>query len=163
MVFMVFLISEISKLTTNFLHVPIKYTYAEYAREGFFQLLGVTSINFLLTILIVSFNKKEEKTKLIKILLTILLSFSILLIFNSDYRLFLYIGKYGFTILRLQVILFLFMELILFGLLFKKIYEDKQKDDFKLFGFIMLMTYILNVYLSSGWFINILNKLVNKG
>lgn len=163
LVFLLFLVSEISKLTINFLKIPESYTYASYAREGFFQLLGVTSINFLLTILIVSFNKKGEKTKLIKILLTILLSFSILLIFNSDYRLFLYIGKYGFTILRLQVILFLFMELILFGLLFKKIYEDKQKDDFKLFGLIMLMTYILNVYLCSGWFINILNKLVNKG
>ena len=47
LVFMLFLVTEISKLTTNFLHVPIKDTYSEYAREGFFQLLMVTVINLL--------------------------------------------------------------------------------------------------------------------
>ena len=41
-VFVLFLVSEISKLTVNFLHLPVEYTYAEYAREGFFQLLFVT-------------------------------------------------------------------------------------------------------------------------
>lgn len=162
-VFLLFLISEISKLTINFLHIPESYTYASYAREGFFQLLGVTSINFLVTILITSFNNKKEITKLIKVLLTILLCFSILLIFNSYYRMFLYICKYGFTILRLQVLLFMLMELILFGLLFKKIYFKKEKDEFKLYGLILVVTYILNVYLCSEWFINVLNKLVNKG
>ena len=47
-VFAIFIISEISKLTNNFLHLPIEYTYAEYAREEFFQLLAVTSINLLI-------------------------------------------------------------------------------------------------------------------
>ena len=163
LVFLLFLVSEISKLTINFLHIPDNYTYAMYAREGFFELLAVTSINFLITILIVSFNNKNEITKIIKILLTILLSFSILLIFNSYYRMFLYIGKYGFTILRLQVLLFMLMELILFCLLFKKIYSKKAKDEFMIYGLILIITYILNVYLCSEWFINILNKLVNKG
>lgn len=163
LVFLLFLVSEISKLTINFLHIPESYTYASYAREGFFQLLGVTSINFIITILIISFNKKEERTKIINILLTILLAFSILLIFNSGYRLVLYIIKYGFTILRLQVALFLIMELILFGLLFKKIYSKKDKDEFMVYGLILIVAYILNIYICSEWFINILNKLVNKG
>lgn len=162
-VFLLFLVSEISKLTVNFLHVPETYTYATYAREGFFELLGVTSINFLVTLLIVSFNNKNERTKLIKILLTILLSFSILLIINSYYRMYLYINHYGFTILRLQVLIFMLMELVLFALLFRKIYFKKDKDEFKLFGLILIITYILNVYLCSEWFINILNKLINKG
>ena len=162
-VFLLFLVSEISKLTVNFLHIPETYTYASYAREGFFELLGVTSINFLITLLIISFNNKYERTKLINILLTILLSFSILLIINSYYRMYLYINHYGFTILRLQVLLFMLMELILFGLLFRKIYTKKDKDEFKLFGLILTITYIINVYLCSEWFINILNKLVNKG
>ena len=132
LVFLLFLVSEISKLTINFLHIPETYTYASYAREGFFQLLGVTSINFLITLLIISFNNKNERTKIIDILLTILLSFSILLIINSYYRMYLYINHYGFTVLRLQVLLFMLMELILFGLLFRKIYIKKDKDEFKL-------------------------------
>lgn len=163
LVFLLFLISEISKLTINFLHIPESYSYATYAREGFFQLLAVTSINFLITILIVSFNNKNERTKTINILLTILLCFSILLVFNSYYRMYLYINHYGFTILRLQVLLFMLMELILFGLLFKKIYVKKEKDEFKKYGLLLIITYILNVYLCSEWFINILNRLVNKG
>lgn len=163
LIFLLFLISEISKLTVNFLHIPESYTYATYAREGFFQLLGVTSINFLITILIVSFNNKNERTKVINILLTILLCFSILLIFNSYYRMYLYINHYGFTILRLQVVLFMLMELVLFGLLFIKIYNKKEIDEFKKYGLILIITYILNIYLCSEWFINILNRLVNKG
>ena len=163
LVFLLFLVSEVSKLTVNFLHIPETYTYASYAREGFFELLGVTSINFLITLLIVSFNTKSERTKFVNILLTILLSFSVLLIFNSYYRMYLYINYYGFTVLRLQVLLFMLMELILFGLLYKKIYAKKEKDEFKVYGIILLITYIVNVYLCSEWFINILNKLINKG
>jgi hypothetical protein len=163
LVFLLFLISEVSKLTVNFLHIPESYTYASYARESFFQLLTVTVINFLVTLLIVSFNNKKERTKLVNILLTVMLSFSILLIFNSYYRMFLYIGRYGFTILRLQVLLFMLMELVLFILLFKKVHCKEEKDEFKVYGLILLITYILNVYLCSEWFINILNKLVNKG
>ena len=43
-IFVLFLLSEISKLTTNFLQLPIEYTYASYAREGFFQLLFVLNM-----------------------------------------------------------------------------------------------------------------------
>ena len=45
-IFLLFIFSEFSRLTTNFLNLPIKYTYSSYAREGFFQLLFVTVINF---------------------------------------------------------------------------------------------------------------------
>ena len=45
-IFVLFLISELSRLTNNFLQVPVQYTYSSYAREGFFQLLVVTTINF---------------------------------------------------------------------------------------------------------------------
>ncbi len=161
-VFLLFLISEISKLTVNFLHIPESYTFASYAREGFFELLIVTSINFLVTIFVLSFNNKNERTKYIKILLTILLCFSVLLVFNSYYRMFLYIYEFGFTVLRLQVLLFMLMELILFGLLFKKIYYKKDKDEFKGYGLVLLITYTLNVYLCSQWFINVLNNLIGK-
>ncbi len=155
-VFLIFIVSEVSKLTNNFLQLPIQYTYAEYAREGFFQLLLVTAINFLVINYHTYKTKGFEKNKLIKGLLLLLISFSIILIFNSYYRMFLYIGAYGFTTLRMQVILFLLMELILFSILIKKVTE-KVKHNYKgLFMIIMIAFYVLNIYMASYNFLNFL-------
>ena len=156
-VFLLFLITEISKLTTNFLHLPIEYTYAEYAREGFFQLLGITSINFLISILTI-YKTKLKNNRLVKILLLILIGFSCLLIFNSYYRMVLYISAYTFTILRLQVILFLILELILFILLIKKITSELKYNNLKLFSILFLLFYILNLYLCNQVVIDFINK-----
>ena len=158
-IFSVFLISEISKLTTNFLHVPIKYTYAEYAREGFFQLLIITSINFIITLFTI-YKTKLKNNKIVKTLLLILIGFSILLIFNSYYRMILYINAYTFTILRLQVILFLMLELILFILLIKKIVSEIHINNLYLFSILFLVFYILNLYLCNQTIINLINKLI---
>lgn len=158
-VFVLFLISEISKITINFLKLPIEYTYAEYAREGFFQLLWVTLINISIIIYFIYYTNILKNNKIIKILLSILIIFSIILIFNSYYRMFLYIGAYGFTVLRLQVILFLAMELIIFSLLINKIINNIKYNESLIFTIIVLTTYIFNLYLCSESFINIINKI----
>ena len=157
-VFLLFLITEISKLTTNFLHIPIEYTYSEYAREGFFHLLFISSINFILTIFII-YKTNLKNNKLIKYLLITLITFSILLIFNSYYRMILYIIAYTFTVLRLQVILFLLLELILFCLLLKKIINNINYNDPKLFSILILIFYIINLYLCNNTIINLINNL----
>ena len=156
-VFVLFLISEISKITNNFLKIPISYTYSRYAREGFFQLLIVTSINFGIIIYYLYKTDIVNKNKFIKNLLLLLIAFSIFLIFNSYYRMFLYINEYGFTILRLQVILFITMELILFGLLIKKILYKLKHYEGITFTVIIIITYILNLYLCNESFINLIN------
>ena len=161
-VFILFLISEVSKLTVNFLHLPVEYTYAEYAREGFFQLLFVTLINISIIIYFVYYTNIVSNNKLIKRLLISLVIFSILLIFNSYYRMFLYIGAYGFTILRLQVVLFLLMELILFILILKKVLVGIKHNEAFIFMVVILSTYILNVYLCSQPYIELLNVLIKK-
>lgn len=158
-VFVLFIISEISKITVNFLQLPIEYTYAEYAREGFFQLLLVTLINIVIIIYFVYYTKVLKENKLIKRLILTLIGFSIILIFNSYYRMFLYIGAYGFTVLRLQVVLFLAMELILFMLIIKKVITGIKYNESLIFTIIILLTYILNLYLCSQNFIDIINKI----
>lgn len=157
-VFTLFLVSEISKLTNNFLQLPIEYTYAEYAREGFFQLLFITAVNFGIILYFVYCTKVIETKKIIKYLLTILTCFSIMLIFNSYYRMFLYVNAYTFTILRLQVLLFLTMELFIFVILLKKILYGIGKKDARLYTIIMIITYVLNVYLCSDIFVKLLNN-----
>lgn len=157
-VFVLFLISEISKLCGNFLKVPKGYIYSSYAREGFFQLLFVTLINFGIILYLIYKTNLVKEDKKVKYLVLSLIAFSIFLIFNSYYRIFLYIGKFGFTNLRLQVILFLFMEIILFGFIIKKIIRGAKKDGM-VFLIIMTITYVINLYICNDWFIGILEKI----
>ena len=158
-VFVLFLISEISKLCGNFLKVPKGYIYSSYAREGFFQLLFVTLINFGIILYLIYKTNLVKEDKKVKCLVLSLIAFSIFLIFNSYYRMFLYIGKFGFTNLRLQVILFLFMEIILFGFIIKKILRGAKKDGM-VFLIIMTITYVINLYVCNDWFIGILDKIL---
>lgn len=126
-VFILFLLSEISRVTVNFLQLPAEYTYSSYAREGFFQLLAITMINFGIVMYLLYKTDLIKNNKVVKILLMLLIGFSILLIFNSYYRMFLYINRYGFTILRLQVLLFLTMEMILFLYFIIKVKSESEK------------------------------------
>lgn len=157
-VFVLFLISEISKLCGNFLKVPKGYIYSSYAREGFFQLLFVTLINFGIILYLIYKTNLVKEDKKVKCLVLSLIAFSIFLIFNSYYRMFLYIGRFRFTNLRLQVILFLFMEIILFGFIIKKILRGAKKDGM-VFLIIMTITYVINLYVCNDWFIGILEKI----
>lgn len=158
-VFLLFLISEISRLTNNFLQLPVEYTYSSYAREGFFQLLVITSINFVLNAFFIYKTDILKDNKMIKSLLLLLVAFSVMLIFNSYYRMYMYISNYGFTILRLQVILFLLMELILFIVLIRKMLKDKCQNDGMIYYIITICFYVLNLYLCSNWFIKVLNSI----
>lgn len=155
LVFVLFLISEISKLCGNFLQIPKEYIYSSYAREGFFQLLFVTIINFSIILYLIYKTNVIKENKIIRNLVLILIAFSVLLIFNSYYRMFLYIGKFGFTNLRLQVILFLFMELILFGIIIKKII-NKVNNDGLIFLVIITSFYVINLYICNDFFIRLI-------
>lgn len=156
LVFVLFLISEVSKLCGNFLQIPNGYIYSSYAREGFFQLLFVTIINFSIILYLIYKTNVIKENKVIRNLVLILIAFSVLLIFNSYYRMFLYIGKFGFTNLRLQVILFLLMELILFGIIIKKII-NKVNNDGLIFLVIMTSFYVINLYICNDFFIRLIS------
>lgn len=153
LIYLVFVISEVSRLTGNFLQLPIEYTYAEYAREGFFQLLIVTAINFYVIVHHIYNKSGLEKNAFIKYSILILTMFSLILIFNSYYRMFLYIQVYSFTILRLQVLLFLTMELIIFIMLIFKLFNKLKIKENIVYTIILLIFYILNLYLCNDLFI----------
>ena len=156
-VFVLFLISEISKLCGNFLQLPKGYIYSSYAREGFFQLLFVTLINFSIISFLMYKTNGIKENKIVRNLIFLLISFSIILIFNSYYRMYLYIDKFGFTVLRLQVMLFLTMEIVLFGFIIKKILSEIKNEGVILLS-IMSFFYVLNLYLCNDWFIWLINR-----
>lgn len=84
--------------------LPEQFTYSEYARKGFFELLFVAVLNFVLVIFCIS---KAEKTKAVKILLTAMSGCTFIMIASAAYRMLLYVSSYHMTMLRLLVLFFL--------------------------------------------------------
>ena len=90
------------------------FNYAEYARQGFFQLMFVSLINFVL-ISVIHTNKKEIsefQKKYIKFMEVLIEIFTQIIIISAFYRMFLYEQTYGYTYLRLFVYFTLIAEFI---------------------------------------------------
>jgi hypothetical protein len=102
--------------------LPSNYTYAEYARRGFFELVIVAVINFIIILITVSFIKKENNKIHItnKVLLTLMVSFTFVMLISAFYRMVLYEEAYGFTYLRIFVQAF--MVLLFFVFVINTIY-----------------------------------------
>ncbi len=83
------------------MELPGGYTYAEYAHEGFYQLLAVTILNLIL----VSFCKKHfADNKVLKAILTVISLCTYVMIASSALRMYLYVGVYGLSHLRVYVL-----------------------------------------------------------
>ena len=85
--------------------LPQGITYAEYAREGFFQLLAVSILNILAVIGLELLNR--EKRKVQRGLEEVTLICTFIMSISAFYRMALYENTYGFTVLRLLVYMFL--------------------------------------------------------
>ncbi|HHT57668.1 DUF4153 domain-containing protein [Herbinix luporum] len=90
--------------------LPKEFTYADYARQGFFELLTVTGFN--ITLILICENVFEEN-KFLKGILTAITACSYIMIASATYRMILYIGAYHLTFLRLLVLLFLLIDSLL--------------------------------------------------
>lgn len=92
------------------------YTYAEYARKGFFQLIWVTI--FALILISVIFKIKKVKGNLQKNVIRFLGIFGLIelvpMLISSFYKLYLYEQEYGFTRLRIFSHLFVIFLLVLY-------------------------------------------------
>jgi hypothetical protein len=95
--------------------LPADFTYAEYARKGFFELAAVTFINFIIVLSSLNYIKKDNKRllKTTKVLLTVLVAFTLNMLFSANFKLNLYEAAFGYTFLRVSVHLFMLMLFIL--------------------------------------------------
>ena len=99
--YLFFSVVQILYLFIGNMKLPENYTYAGYAREGFFQLLAVSIINLLL-VLICLYLFRESKP--LRVILAIICGCTFIMIFSSALRMILYINTYAFTFLRLFVL-----------------------------------------------------------
>lgn len=83
------------------MQIPGNFTYAQYAREGFFQLVAVCLLNLLLVIICIYYFRDHFVLK--RILVTISLC-TYIMIASSAFRMILYINEYHLTFLRIFVL-----------------------------------------------------------
>jgi len=91
------------------------FDYADYARSGFFQLMAVTFINFIV-IIVSNVNKSVCSNKAItykKVMNILLCIFTFIILISAFYRMRLYELEYGYTTLRLFVYIILGTEAVL--------------------------------------------------
>ena len=108
--------------------LPEGTTYAEYAREGFFQLLLVSAIN---VILIIVSQRRFVSSKALRALLMFLTACTYLMEASSAMRMILYVNAYGLTYLRLLVLWFLTLLALILGAAAYTVFHE----DFRLFRF----------------------------
>lgn len=118
--------------TSGFFSLPENFTYSEYARRGFFELLTVSIFNFFMIMICI---KKFNVSKILNTILTIISICNYILIASSFYRMMLYIGEYKLTFLRVLVIWFLCVLAVLMVGILISIYYNK----FPLFKFVMVV------------------------
>jgi len=107
--------------------LPEGMTYSMYAREGFFQLIFVTIINFILVIFGIKFLilRSKKLALLNKIVLSLTFIFTGILLYSAHLRMLLYEEVYSYTYLRVLTHSFIFFLAILLVIIFFKIWSQR--------------------------------------
>jgi len=112
----IYVIFDFIQIKSLMLHqVMPGFNYANYARQGFFELLIVSIIN--ITIILVSKKMENKANKkdfiFINIMNLIMVILTLIIIVSSFMRMNMYEAAYGYTVLRLFVYIALITEAIL--------------------------------------------------
>ncbi len=140
-VYLLFSGIQILYLFAGNMQLPEQYTYAEYAREGFFQLLFVCLINLVLVLVCLS---RFKESKALKTILTIISLCTYIMIASSAMRMLLYIQYYNLTFLRF----FVLWALIVIFFLMTGILIHIYKKAFPLFKYCIATVTILYIAFS---------------
>lgn len=101
--------------------LPSGYTfsYAQYARQGFFEMCAITALNFLILCFIAAKSKRSKDGGIptsVKVLCLAVCLFCVIFNFTAMSKMSLYIHYFGLTRLRLLTALFMVMLLFLAAL-----------------------------------------------
>jgi len=141
------LLGSVNALFLSFILIQVTYlfggrrniavegvTYAQYARHGFFELIAVAAISFLLIWLTEKYIfRRGEKHALSFTLFGAALIVQVIVIMISAFkRLALYEGAYGYTVLRFYSHVFIIWLAVVFLLLLVKILTNEEENFFAL-------------------------------
>ncbi len=127
--------------------LPGGFTYSEYARRGFFELVFITLVNLIgVTILKIYVDNSKAKLNIIlNIIYTIIVVLTLNMVCSAFYRMYLYIDAFGYTRLRILVQLFIIFLGIIIFLQFLFIWKDKS-----IFKYIIVVS--LTLYIGINFF-----------
>lgn len=120
-VYAVFCLIQVVYLFGGMGTLPEGYTYASYAREGFFQLVFVCIINLSMVLICKKYFRNHS---VLNALLTFVCGCTFIMIFSSAYRMILYIKVYHLTFLRVFVLWALLVIFLLVAGALIKIYRN---------------------------------------
>ena len=140
-IYVLFCAIQILYLFGQEMELPEGYTYAEYAREGFFELLTVGILNFIIVLVTMSLFKNS---KLLKGILTVMCFCTFIMIASSAVRMIMYIRYYYMTFTRILVLWTLLVLFLLFAGVIVSIYHEKLN----LFHYCTVVVTILYITLS---------------
>jgi hypothetical protein len=125
LVYLLFSIVQFRYLFNN--QLQIGYTYAEYARRGFFELLVVILLNLSILVIVLTLMKQHQqwKQQLTRGLLSTLVGFTGVMLISAFLRLMMYEEAYGFTFSRVLAHSFMLYVMILLVYTFLKIWLDR--------------------------------------
>lgn len=122
-VYLAFILIQFGYLYNAFQSVlPQAFTYAEYARRGFFELMGVSVINLGLLAASMLFSRREGKSMGLKALETALVTLTLLLLASAFAKMIMYMDAYGLTLLRVYVSWFMLLLAVFFIAMGVKLY-----------------------------------------
>ncbi len=115
--YLVFALVQLTYLTGAFsARLPGHMTYAEYARNGFFELSAVSIVNLGLSILAVKLtDRKGVSGRVVRIASLLLVFFSLVQWGSAMFRMGMYIQAYGLSRLRFFVTAFMLLILVFFA------------------------------------------------
>ena len=120
--YLMFSVIQILYLFVGNMKLPKGYTYSQYAREGFFQLLTVCILNLFIVLVCLYFFRENI---VLKIVLTIMSGCTFIMILSSSLRMLMYISRYNLTFLRILVLWSLAVIFLLMAGVTASIYMGK--------------------------------------
>ena len=132
---------QIACLFLGSMELPKGYTYAQYAREGFFQLLAVSILNLVIVLFCLCFFRES---RILKGILTLMSLCTFVMIASSAMRMIIYIRYYYLTFQRILVL----WALAVLTLLFVGILIQIFKKEFELFRYGVMVVTVFYILLS---------------
>ncbi len=138
-----FCVIQVVYLFAGYGTLPTGYTYAQYARQGFFQLLFICLMNLVLVLTGIGFFRES---RILKGILLVISGCTFIMTASSAYRMLLYISVYYLTFLRIFVLWALgVIALLLMGIIGKTL-----KNSFPLFRYGLCVITVCYLVLSFG-------------
>ena len=133
LVYIVYLFSQTAYFFSAFsgiLPQGYEFSFAQYARRGFFETEAIAFINLLLMSIVLWLTVRRENGELnpiVKGLMTFITVFSILFIITALSKMVMYISEYGLTVLRLGTSVFMLATVVVLIAFIIRIFNSELK------------------------------------